>query len=165
MTKTLPPVDFEKILDQKLHKQTKVLSEQIDELARMTKDGFDNVLEKIETTGHKIAVLGDMMELGKYSIEEHRKAGEHARKVASLVVTVGQRSKKMAEKTDSGIVSFDTSLQAAEYVRSKVEKGDVILVKGSQSTRMERVSKVLLAEPEKASELLVRQDPEWLAKK
>ncbi len=118
-----------------------------------------NALAKVETTGRKIAILGDMMELGKFSIEEHKKAGDLARAAASIVVTVGQRSKRMGE----GIVSFDTSDQAAEYVRGLVGKGDVILVKGSQSTRMERVSKVLLASPEKAQELLVRQDPEWLA--
>jgi UDP-N-acetylmuramyl pentapeptide synthase len=119
------------------------------------------VLQKVECTGKKIAVLGDMMELGKYSIEEHKKAGELARQVARTVITVGQRTKDMGE----GIVSFNTSAEAADYVRGIVEKGDIILVKGSQSTRMEKVSKALLAEPEKAGDLLVRQEPEWLSKK
>lgn len=118
------------------------------------------VLGKIETTGKKIAVLGDMMELGKYSIDEHKKAGELARQMASVIVTVGQRMKAI-----EGVVSFTTSIEAADYVRGIVGKGDVILVKGSQSMRMEKVSKALLAEPEKAAELLVRQEPEWLAKR
>src|SRR3989344_2398969 len=102
-------------------------------------------LERIETVGKKIAVLGDMMELGKYSIEEHKKAGEYANKVANILVTVGQRSKVMG----NNIISFNTSLEASEYVRGVVEKGDTILVKGSQSIRMERVVKGLMAEPEK----------------
>ncbi len=123
------------------------------------------VLGKVENTGKKIAVLGDMMELGKYSIDEHKKAGELARKMATVIVTVGQRTKVMAEGVSSGIISFNTSNEAADYVRRIVEKGDVVLVKGSQSARMERVSKALLAEPEKAKDLLVRQEPEWLAKK
>ncbi len=119
------------------------------------------VLGKIETNGKKIVVLGDMMELGKFSLEEHKKAGDLARQVATIVVTVGQRSKGMGEN----IISFNTSSEAGEYVRRMVAKGDVVLVKGSQSMRMERVVKNLLAEPEKAGELLVRQEPEWLARK
>lgn len=119
------------------------------------------VLRRIETNGRKIAVLGDMMELGRFSQEEHKKVGDLARQVADIVITVGQRSKGMGEN----IISFNTSSEAGEYVRRMVAKGDVILVKGSQSMRMERVVKDLLAEPEKAGDLLVRQEPEWLARK
>ncbi len=116
------------------------------------------VLGKVESSGKKIAVLGDMMELGKFSVEEHKKVGELARTVAELVVTVGQRSKVIGEN----VKSFGTSSEAAEYVRGIVARGDVVLVKGSQSMRMEKVVKVLLAEPEKAESLLVRQEKEWL---
>lgn len=119
------------------------------------------VLGRIDTIGRKIAVLGDMMELGRFSSEEHRKAGDLAIQVASIVVTVGQRSRGMGDN----VISFNTSSEAGEYVRRMVAKGDVILVKGSQSMRMERVVKNLLAEPEKAGELIVRQEPEWLARK
>ncbi len=119
------------------------------------------VLGKLENIGKKIAIIGDMMELGKYSIDEHRKAGDLARQVASVVVTVGQRTKVMGD----GVVSFNTSLEASDYVRGIVGKGDIVLVKGSQSMRMERVVKALLPDPEKALELLVRQEPEWLARK
>lgn len=118
-------------------------------------------LGKVETAGRKIAVIGDMMELGKYSIEEHKKAGELARQIASIIITVGQRAKTMGD----GVASFNASSEAVDYVRGIVEKGDVILVKGSQSIRMERITKAIMAEPEKAGELLVRQDPEWLARK
>ena len=119
------------------------------------------VLGEIETSGRKIAVIGDMMELGKFSAEEHKKAGDFAKKNASIIITVGQRAKKMGEN----IISFNTAYEASQYVRGIANKGDIFLVKGSQSMRMERVVKDLMAEPEKASELLVRQEPEWLAKK
>ena len=60
---------------------------------------------------------------------------------------------------------FEKSIDASEYLKSFVQEGDIVLVKGSQSTRMEHIAKILLLEQAKASELLVRQDPEWLAKK
>lgn len=118
-------------------------------------------LGKIEAGGRKIAVLADMMELGKYSVEEHKKAGEIAGKMADLVITVGQRMKAAGGASQS----FDTSAEAGEYLKGIVAKGDVVLVKGSQSMRMERVVKALLSEEVKAEDLLVRQDKEWLAKK
>jgi UDP-N-acetylmuramoyl-tripeptide--D-alanyl-D-alanine ligase len=118
-------------------------------------------LGKIETSGKKIAVLGDMMELGKYSVEEHKKAGELARQMTTTLVTVGQRSKVMGEN----VTSFTTSREACDYVRRLVGKGDIILVKGSQSMRMERIVEALLYEPEKAPKLLVRQEPEWIRRK
>lgn len=120
-----------------------------------------STLRKIETSGKKIAVLGDMLELGKYSVEEHQKAGEHAVQVVSQIITVGPRSKKMPGANKS----FDNSLEALEYVKGIIGEGDVVLVKGSQSMRMEHVVKGLMREPEKAKELLVRQEKEWLGKK
>ncbi|HEY4503994.1 MAG TPA: UDP-N-acetylmuramoyl-tripeptide--D-alanyl-D-alanine ligase [Candidatus Paceibacterota bacterium] len=119
------------------------------------------VLGEIKTIGRKIAILGDMLELGKFSVVEHIKAGDMARQTCSIIITVGQRMKKMGEN----IISFNTAYEASEYARGVVGKGDVVLIKGSQSIRMERVVKDLMAEPEKAKELLTRQEPEWLAKK
>lgn len=118
-------------------------------------------LGKVETSGKKIAVLGDMMELGKFSVDEHKSAGEFARQVASILITVGQRTKMMT----GADASFDTSHEAGEYIKGIVGKGDIILVKGSQSMRMERIVKVLLTEDASAEKLLVRQEKEWLAKK
>jgi UDP-N-acetylmuramoyl-tripeptide--D-alanyl-D-alanine ligase len=120
-----------------------------------------STLASLQVSGKRIAVLGDMMELGNFSGEEHRKAGIQALQSCDVLVVVGPRAKLMSDKA----ISFNTSIEAGEYVKSVVSSGDVVFVKGSQSIRMERVSKVLLAEPEKASDLLVRQDKEWLAKK
>ncbi len=119
-------------------------------------------LDIVQTTGKKISVLGDMMELGKFSADEHKKAGEQAVKSSNLIITVGPRAKLM---TDNALAHFDSADQAGEYVKGIVGQGDIILVKGSQSIRLERVSKALMLEPEKAGELLVRQEEEWLNRK
>ncbi len=120
-----------------------------------------SALSKIQTVGKKIAVLGDMMELGKFSAEEHKKAGELAVKASNILITVGPRAKQMSESA----VHFDSSADAGEYLKGIVGQGDVVLIKGSQFVRLERATKAILLEPEKAEELLVRQDPNWLAKK
>ena len=130
-----------------------------------------DALKSLECSGTKIAVLGDMMELGKYSAEAHRMIGREAAGAVGRLVVVGQRSTlTAAEAVKSGlpaeaVSSFDSSAEAAAFVRGVATTGDIILVKGSQSVRMERVSAALMRDPEKASELLVRQDPEWLEKK
>ncbi|MCX6718981.1 MAG: UDP-N-acetylmuramoyl-tripeptide--D-alanyl-D-alanine ligase [Candidatus Taylorbacteria bacterium] len=138
----------------------------------------DAVLAALETlkglecyAGRKIAILGDMMELGKYSSEQHRQIGKEVISCADILITVGLRSKTTAEEAlKSGLLagnvySFEDSSAAAIFAVSIAKAGDIILVKGSQSMRMERVVKALLREPEKAARLLVRQEQEWLEKK
>jgi UDP-N-acetylmuramoyl-tripeptide--D-alanyl-D-alanine ligase len=116
----------------------------------------------------KIAVLGDMMELGKYSTEEHRQAGMRVADECNILVTVGLRARFFAEGAIEGgmkekmIFKFEDSRQAGEYLKKSLKKGDIVLVKGSQSIRMERVVEAVMAEPELAKELLVRQEDDWL---
>jgi UDP-N-acetylmuramoyl-tripeptide--D-alanyl-D-alanine ligase len=119
----------------------------------------------------KIAILGDMMELGKFAAEEHRKIGREAADAVSHLVTVGPRSKITAEEAvkiglpADAVHSFDSTAEAAGHIAFIVKEGDVILIKGSQSMRMERVVKTLLKNPEQSSNILVRQEREWLEKK
>ena len=131
-------------------------------------------LKGIVCSGRKIVAFGDMMELGKFSAEEHRRIGKEMSSVigaTGFLVTVGPRAKMTAEEAlksglaDRSVRAFDSADEAAAYLASIMGQGDVILVKGSQSVRMEKVSKALLCEPERAGELLVRQEAEWLAKK
>lgn len=131
---------------------------------------------EIEGADRKIAILGDMMELGQYSADEHKKAGVFVAKSldqarGDFLVTVGQRAKGIREgalsagMSESSIVSFDSSNDAAGKLKDMLKTGDIILVKGSQSPRMERVTKALMADPSHAALLLVRQEKEWLEKK
>ena len=114
----------------------------------------------------RIAVLGDMLELGRYSVEEHTRIGKLASEKVDMLVVVGHRSRATREAAlrsgmpEEQALFFDTSKEAAEALPKLVTEGDVVLVKGSQSIRMERVSEALLADPFDAKKL-VRQEVEW----
>jgi UDP-N-acetylmuramyl pentapeptide synthase len=117
----------------------------------------------------RIAALGSMAELGPLTIEEHRALGrEAAIHGVDLLVTVGEPAMDTrAAAIEAGIpeenaMHFSTSVEAGRFLDIDVKKGDVVLVKGSQSARMEKVTKDLMAEPTRSGELLVRQYGHWL---
>ncbi len=110
-----------------------------------------------------IAVLGDMLELGRYSKEEHARIGVLAAKAADVVVAVGPRALAIYEAAGKEAMHFPDAREAAKTLSELVQAGDVVLIKGSQGMRMERITEVLLAEAIDTKEL-VRQDPEWLKK-
>ncbi len=122
-----------------------------------------------ELTGfkRKIVVLGDMLELGQFSSREHERIGVEAATVADLLFTVGVRSRKIAEGALTGglsekcIFQYDDARKAGKELESFLQPGDVVFVKGSQGSRMERVVEEIMKEPARASELLVRQDSAW----
>lgn len=127
-------------------------------------------LKSIKTKGKHIAVLGDMLELGKFTIEEHKKIGKLAGSFVDLLIVVGPRAKYIvegaldADMSEKKIIEFDDSHLAGNYLEGLLRAGDIILVKGSQGIRMERAVEEIMAEPERANELLVRQEEEWIAK-
>ena len=115
----------------------------------------------------KIAVLGDMLELGKFTEEEHRAVGEKIIGVADILVIVGPRAKFIAESaTEKGfpqkeIYCFDSSKTTAKFLEGMIEKGDIVLVKGSQGVRLERAVEAIMEHKELKKTLLCRQDKEW----
>lgn len=116
----------------------------------------------------KIAVLGDMKELGEFSRSEHERIGEMLRvKDVWLLFTVGEEAQFIAEGARrsgfdaSKIFEFSASPEAGEAVKKIIQEGDLILVKGSQSSRMEKAVENIMANPEKKEKLLVRQEEEW----
>ncbi len=82
--------------------------------------------------------------------------GEKSKDVGRGAIEAGLREEQ--------VVYIDTPKEAGHFMDQEVQKGDIVLVKGSQSARMEKVSKDLLADPSYAFELLVRQTPDWLKK-
>jgi UDP-N-acetylmuramoyl-tripeptide--D-alanyl-D-alanine ligase len=129
-----------------------------------------SIFKSIEGVKRKIAVLGDMLELGKHSSDEHYNAGKLTAESADFLVTVGIRARRIAEgaldadMNENNIFQFDDSESAGKFLKEFIQKNDCVLVKGSQSMRMEKSVKEIMSEPERASELLVRQDEEWKKK-
>ncbi len=102
-----------------------------------------NLLE--EMNGRKIAVLGDMLELGPYEVTGHRMVGVRAAQVCDLLVGVGQRSQNTIQAAlDSGMQPSCTywtpDTQGAIELLSKIlHEGDVVLIKGSRGLHMEKI--------------------------
>jgi UDP-N-acetylmuramoyl-tripeptide--D-alanyl-D-alanine ligase len=95
-------------------------------------------LKELKTSGRKIAVLGDMRELGKITKDAHKEIAIYAKQVADKVVLVGQSYKDMpANKW------FVNSQEAADFIKDKIENNDIILVKGSHAMEMEKIVNAL----------------------
>ena len=114
-----------------------------------------NMLDEIGNRGtgkRKIAVLGDMYELGSYEEEAHQLVGRRAREVADVLVTVGELGQLIGEEAlnsgmdATGVYMVLTNCQAVDLLHSLLEAGpgrDVILVKGSRGMQMEEIVSAL----------------------
>lgn len=123
------------------------------------------------TKQRRVVILGDMLELGPDSEDLHRK-------VADMIVDAGVNSamfvgRRMLVAYEALIASgfdarvcawYESPLDAIENLRDFIQEGDVILIKGSQGMRMEKVSEALLAQSEKAETVLCRQSMDWKQK-
>lgn len=102
-----------------------------------------NLLEELE--GRRVAVLGDMLELGAFEERGHRMVGSRAAEVVDELVVVGERAAWIAEEAERAglpghsITRLESSQDAIEYLQGRVGAGDVVLVKGSRSMEMENI--------------------------
>jgi UDP-N-acetylmuramoyl-tripeptide--D-alanyl-D-alanine ligase len=124
-------------------------------------------LKEVLAKGRKIAVLGDMLELGSHSSNSHKEGGKLVALCADILITVGVRARDFKESAleskmaKNCIHSFSTATEAGEFLKDFIKEGDVILVKGSQSMRMEKAVALILEDKENIKKLLVRQEREW----
>ncbi len=135
--------------------------------AKAALDILDEV--QIEPGAKRIAVFGEMLELGSYTETGHQEVGQKAAEISvDMLVCVGEKTRDIIRgAVKSGLSEdktfyFDNNHDAGVFVQNKIHPDDLILIKGSQGARMEQIVKELMAEPLKAGELLVRQDEEWL---
>lgn len=108
-----------------------------------------NLLNELE--GYKIAVLGDMLELGQYEHQGHEKVGVRAAEVAQRLIAIGERAKIIVEAAQQSglspaLISWVPDVpQAIEILRAELKEGDVVLIKGSHGLRMDRIVSALEA--------------------
>ena len=102
-----------------------------------------NLVEELD--GRKIAVLGDMLELGAYEEEGHRKVGRRALDVVAVLIAVGERGRVIAEEAlawgmeEERVFIEEGNEGAIACLREIVAPGDIILVKGSRGMEMEEI--------------------------
>jgi UDP-N-acetylmuramoyl-tripeptide--D-alanyl-D-alanine ligase len=109
-----------------------------------------NLLEELE--GRKIAVLGDMLELGLYEKWGHDMVGARAAEVVDELICMGVLSKIIAESAlqaglpANAITQLEGTQQVVEYLKDRLDEKDVVLVKGSRGMRMDRIVAALEAD-------------------
>ncbi len=104
-----------------------------------------------EMPGRRLAMLGDMLELGSYEEEGHRQVGRRAGQVLDVLVTVGPRARWIAEEAGRAnpglaVVTFDDRVEAASWLRPQLGGGDYLLVKGSRGMALEHIVALLAGE-------------------
>lgn len=99
-----------------------------------------------ELKGQKIAVLGDMLELGQYTESGHQQVGRKAAQVVDHLIAVGERSQAMAESAKAcglphtSVTWVQNAQQATDLLKYNLKNGDVVLIKGSHGLRMDRIT-------------------------
>ena len=118
-------------------------------------------LQNLETM-RRIAVFGDMLELGEYCEAGHQEVGKLVARSADLLFTYGEKGRLISEQAKKSgmkkdqVFHFDDINNLIKSLKNTIKSTDAILVKGSRAMRMESVVKKIMAEPEKAGELLVK---------
>jgi len=126
------------------------------------------ILASIEIRGLRWAVLGDMLELGAQTEDLHAQVGQRVAELnIDYLITTGDpahfigHGAKVAGMPEDRIFEFQDKEEAGRFLQSKIKTGDLILIKGSRGihqetngTRMEKIVKEVMAQPQKADELL-----------
>jgi len=106
-----------------------------------------NLLAEME--GRKIAVLGDMLELGQYEKQGHELVGVRAARVADVLVTLGPRAHTIADAANKAgmkkdrIFEYEEIEPVTEWLRTHLSSHDSVLLKGSHGLRMDRITAAL----------------------
>jgi UDP-N-acetylmuramoyl-tripeptide--D-alanyl-D-alanine ligase len=108
-----------------------------------------NLLDELE--GRKVAVLGDMLELGPYERGGHEMVGLRAAQVANILLTLGERAHLIADAArragmkKTSVIEFIEFDPLMEWLKANLTKEDAVLIKGSHGLRMDRIASMLEA--------------------
>jgi len=112
-----------------------------------------DVLCRREAQGRRILIMGDMLELGRQSGDFHAYFGRYvARKPVDILVTMGTHVRHTAETarlngmSEAAVHHFPGCAEVLEFLKATLREGDVLLVKGSRSMRMEQIVQQLKGE-------------------
>ena len=114
-----------------------------------------NVLKEHKCDGKRIAVLGDMLELGSRAMAEHYRVGRLAAAAADVILAYGKHSERIITGAVTGGMStknaihYDDQSEMAQALLRAAKPGDVLLFKGSRGIKMERVMREFLEQQEK----------------
>jgi UDP-N-acetylmuramoyl-tripeptide--D-alanyl-D-alanine ligase len=103
------------------------------------------ILRQLNFPGRKVAVLGDILGIGKYTVESHESIGEKVAQVVDVLFTIGPRAKFIAQGAEKfgfsqeKIFSYETVDEAKLAVQDEIKEGDVILVDGAKELNMEKI--------------------------
>ena len=106
-----------------------------------------NLLDELE--GRKVAVLGDMLELGPYERGGHEMVGLRAAQVVNVLLTLGERAHMIAEAArragmkKSLVIEFNEFELLMDWLRVNLTKDDAVLIKGSHGLHMDRITSLL----------------------
>ena len=110
-----------------------------------------NLLQELQ--GRKIAVLGDMLELGQYEREGNEKVGIRAAQVAQVLVTLGPGAHAIASAarrsgmSQSAVIEYEDLSQVITWLKAHLSANDAVLIKGSHGLHMERIVEALEVDP------------------
>ena len=147
----------------------------IDDSYNSSPEAVKSALQVLNEIGgnKRIAVLGNMNELGEESKSEHYGIGLVAAKSSDMLIVIGKDAEihtvagaKAAGMSDDNIKIFKTPYEIGHFLKRVVTKNDIVLVKGSQNgVFVEEVSRILLDPELKPEDVLVRQSKSWRRKK
>jgi UDP-N-acetylmuramoyl-tripeptide--D-alanyl-D-alanine ligase len=142
-------------------KNTWIIDDSYNASPQSSKAALD-ILAGMPIAGRRIAVLGDMLELGALTEEGHQEVGrELVRLGVDYLFVIGERSRdiargaKEAGMDEADIYHFPYSKEAGVFLQERIKENDIVLIKGSRGAKMEQIVYEVMAKPWLAKDLLV----------
>ncbi|MDQ3281661.1 MAG: UDP-N-acetylmuramoyl-tripeptide--D-alanyl-D-alanine ligase [Acidobacteriota bacterium] len=107
------------------------------------------LMTQADVTGRRIAVIGDMLELGEQELDFHRESGRSIPRTIDVVVGVGTRSQALLDGareagfSEAALRHFTDARAAGAFLRAFVQPGDLVLIKGSRGVGLDKAVAML----------------------